>query len=116
MSQDTEVLSSNELKLHDTTLYPGRMKFGVGARYFLIVSLAVTVWHTSAQAPGDEDSRCLNDRSAVGDVYPPDVRMLMDSRNYENLITGTHQHCQQLNVDGTGTGVGGSHSIKQYIR
>ena len=97
-------------------LYPERMKFGPGVSSFLIVGFAVTVWHTSAQAPGDEDSQCLNDRSAVGDVYPPDVRMLMDSRNYENLITGTDPHWQQLNVDGTGTGVGGSHSIKQYIR
>ena len=96
-------------------LYPGRMKFGLGVSSFLIVGFAVTVWHTSAQAPGDEDRRCLNDRSAVGDVYPPDVRMLMDSRNYEELITGTHPHWQQLNVDGTGTGVGRSHAIKQYL-
>jgi len=65
-------------------LYPERMKFGPGVSSFLIVSFAVTVWHTSAQAPGDEDQQCLNDRSAVGDVYPPDVRMLMDSRNYED--------------------------------
>ena len=93
-------------------LYPERMKFGLGVSCFLFFGFAVTVWHTSAQAPGDEDRRCLNNHSAVGDIYPPDVRMLMDSQNYEELISGTHPHWQQLNVDGTGTGVGGSRSIK----
>jgi len=30
----------------------------------------------------------------------------MDSRNYEELISGSRQHWQQLDVDGTGFGVG----------
>jgi len=32
--------------------------------------------------------------------------MLMDSRNYEELISGSRPHWQQLDVDGTGFGVG----------
>ena len=77
--------------------------------------LVVTVWQASAQAPGDEDRHCLNERATANDVYPPSTKMLMDSRNYEKLISGPRPHWQQLNVDGTGTGVGGSHSIKQYF-
>ena len=93
--------------------YPWRMKFGVCARYFLIVSFAVTVWQTSAQAPGDEDQRCLDERRQAGDVYPPFTKMLMDSRNYEELISGSRPHWQRLNVDGKGFGVGGSDTIRQ---
>ena len=75
------------------------MKFGVG---FPLAILAVVVWQVSAQAPGDEDNRCVNQRR---DVYPPNTRMLMDSRNYEQLITGSSAVWQALNVDGTGRGV-----------
>jgi len=32
--------------------------------------------------------------------------MLMDSRNYEELISGSRPHWQQLDVDRTGFGVG----------
>ena len=40
--------------------------------------------------------------------YPPSVRMmLMDSRNYEQLITGSSAVWQSQDVDGTGNGVGG---------
>ena len=92
---------------------PGRMKFGVGVYSFLIVGLAVTVWQASAQAPGDEDQRCRNDRRQAGDVYPPATKMLMDSRNYEELISGSRPHWQRLNVDGKGFGVGGSDTIRQ---
>ena len=50
--------------------------------------LLVTVWQASAQAPGDEDSNCVNRRA----TYPPftGLGMLMDSRNYEELISGSH--------------------------
>ena len=82
------------------------MKFGLGVSSFIIVGLAVTVWHTSAQAPGDEDNRCLIDRVRADDVYPPSTKMLMDSRNYEELISGSRPHWQQLDVDGTDFGVG----------
>jgi len=68
--------------------------------------LTATVWQASAQAPGDEDTRCLNERATANDVYPPFTRMLMDSRNYEELISGSRPHWQQLDVDGTGSGVG----------
>ena len=88
------------------------MKFGVGVYSFLIVGLAVTVWQASALAPGDEDTRCLIDRVRANDVYPPSTRMLMDSRNYEELISGSRPHWQQLDVDRTGFGVGGSHLMR----
>ena len=83
------------------------------------VVFLVTVWRASAQAPGDEDTRCLNERAQANDVYPPLTKMLMDSRNYEDLISGSRPHWQQLNVDGTGFGVGacdlGNRFIIQYI-
>ena len=63
--------------------------------------LLVTVWQVSAQAPNDEDSRCVSQRGS----YPPNTRMLMDSRNYEQLITGSSAVWQALDVDGTGDGV-----------
>ena len=63
--------------------------------------LLVTVWQASAQAPGDEASRCVSQRGS----YPPNTRMLMDSRNYEQLITGSSAVWQAQDVDGTGSGV-----------
>ena len=75
-----------------------QMKFSV------CLVLLVTVWQVLAQAPGDEDTRCVNQR---GDVYPPNTRMLMDSRNYEQLITGSSAVWQSRDVDGTGSGVSG---------
>ena len=64
--------------------------------------LLVTVWQATAQAPGDEVSTCVNQRGA----YPPNTRMLMDTRNYEQLITGSGAVWQTLDSDGTGRGVG----------
>ena len=63
--------------------------------------LLLIVWQASAQAPGDENSRCVNQRGS----YPPNTRMLMDSRNYEQLITGSSAVWQAVNRDGTGMGV-----------
>ena len=74
--------------------------------FSVCVVLLVTMWQASSQAPGDEDQRCLNERAFANDVYPPFTRMLMDSRNYEELISGSLPHWQQLDVDGTGMGVG----------
>ena len=73
--------------------------------------LLVTVWQASSQAPGDEDQRCLNERAQANDVYPPLTKMLMDSRNYEELISGSRPHWQQLDLDRTGFGVGGRHPM-----
>ena len=74
-------------------------------KFSVCLVLLVTVWQTSAQAPGDEDSGCVNQRGA----YPPNTRMLMDSRNYEQLITGSDAVWQAWDVDGTGSGVGSLH-------
>ena len=74
--------------------------------FSVCVVLLVTVWQASAQAPGDEDQRCLTERAQANDVYPPFTKMLMDSRNYEELISGSRPHWEQLDVDRTGFGVG----------
>ena len=73
-------------------------------KFSVCLVLLVGVWQASAQAPGDEISRCVNQR---GGVYPPNIRMLMDSRNYEQLITGSSAVWQARDLDGTGSGVGG---------
>ena len=65
--------------------------------------MLVTVCQASAQAPGDESSTCMYQRGP----YHPNTRVLMDSRNYDQLITGSGAVWQALNVDGTGSGVGG---------
>ena len=75
-------------------------------KFSVCLVLLVAVWQVSAQAPGDETSRCVHQR---GDVYPPNTRMLMDSRNYEQLITGSSAVWQERDVDGTGSGVSGRH-------
>ena len=72
-------------------------------KFSVCLVLLVAVWQASAQAPGDEDSGCVNQRGP----YPPNIQMLMDSRNYDQLITGSGAVWQALNADGTGSGVGG---------
>jgi len=39
----------------------------------------------------------------------------MDTRNYEELISGSRSHWQQLDVDGTGSGVGVTRVINVSI-
>ena len=72
-------------------------------KFLVCLVLLVTVWQASAQAPGDEISRCVNMRGS----YPPNTRMLMDTRNYEQLITGSSAVWQAVDVDGNGDGVSG---------
>ena len=76
------------------------MQFSVCLVFLMVL---VTVWQASAQAPGDESSRCVNQHGS----YPSSIRMLIDSRNYEQLITGSSAVWQARDVDGTGSGVGG---------
>ena len=78
------------------------MQFSVCLVFLMVL---VTVWQASAQAPGDEDRRCVNQRGP----YPPNITMLMDSRNYEQLITGSSAVWQARDVDGTGSEVSGRH-------
>ena len=75
-------------------------------QFLVCLVFLMTVLQASAQAPGDESSRCVNQR---GDVYPPNTRMLMDSQNYEQLITGSSVVWRAQDVDGTGSGVSGRH-------
>ena len=49
------------------------------------------VWWASAQAPGDGDDFCLSG-GALGHlhpVYPDNIRVLMDSRDYFSLLNPT---------------------------
>ena len=75
-------------------------------KFSVCLVLLVAVCQASAQAPGDEASTCVNQRGA----YPPNITMLMDSRNYEQLITGSGAVWQALDADGAGSGVGRKHS------
>ena len=56
----------------------------------------------SAQAPGDTSQVCLDLRAAGLETYivgyPPNVKPLMDSRDYENLIPD-HQSAVWQRVD-----------------
>ena len=71
-------------------------------KFSVCLVLLVAVWQASAQAPGDESGGCVSQRGS----YPPNISMLMDSRNYEQLITGSGAVWQALDVDRTGSGVG----------
>ena len=65
------------------------------------VLLAVASYQlASAQAPGDTSQVCLDLRAAGIEIvgYPPNVKPLMDSRNYENLIPD-HQSAVWQRVD-----------------
>ena len=79
-------------------------------KFLAYLVLLVAVWQASAQAPGDEDSRCVGQR----EPYPPNITMLMDSRNYEQLITGSSAVWQAWDVDGTGNGVSGCVMVLIY--
>ena len=81
-------------------------------KFSVCLVLLVTVWQVSAQAPGDENSRCVNQH---GGVYPPNIRMLMDSRNYIQLITGSSAVWQARDVDRTGSGVSGRHRLSVHM-
>ena len=83
-------------------------------QFSVCLVLLMTVWQVSAQAPGDENNRCVNQRGS----YPQGTRMLMDSRNYEQLITGSSAVWQAQDVDGTGSGVSGriaNHKIVTFV-
>ena len=66
---------------------------------FLLLAVA-SYQLASAQAPGDTSQVCLDLRAAgifiVG--YPPNVKPLMDSRNYDNLLPN-HQSPVWQRVD-----------------
>ena len=51
--------------------------------FFLFLALQLSTVYSTA--PGDEDNRCVNQRTQP---YPENVKVLMDSRNYEQLLPG----------------------------
>ena len=69
----------------------------------MLISLILAVASyqlASAQAPGDTSQMCLDLRAAGIDLvdYPPNVKPLMDSRDYENLLPN-HQSPVWQRVD-----------------
>ena len=52
---------------------------------FPLLILTLLTTSCSGTAPGDEDSRCVDQRKKP---YPENVKVLMDSRNYEELLPG----------------------------
>ena len=57
---------------------------------------------SAAQAPGDESPNCMDPEGEVLFVPPPEnQRVLMDSRNYENLL-GSFGVWDFRDVDGDG--------------
>ena len=50
-----------------------------------LLILTLLIAGCSAIAPGDEDSWCVNQRTQP---YPKNVKVLMDSRNYKQLLPG----------------------------
>lgn len=53
-----------------------------------------------ASAPGDENSQCT-----VGNSYPENITMLMDSYNYLNLLDGPNSVWISSDFDGNGNQV-----------
>ena len=51
-----------------------------------LVTLVVIISMVKSQAPGDEDNRCNS--SSFVHTYPDNVKVLMDSYNYEQLLPG----------------------------
>ena len=50
------------------------------------MTLVVIISMVKSQAPGDEDNRCNS--SSFVHTYPDNVKVLMDSYNYEQLLPG----------------------------
>ena len=51
----------------------------------ILLTLQLVGWSTS-QAPGDADTFCTVDLVSQHPVYPNNIRVLMDSADYLNLI------------------------------
>ena len=60
----------------------------MGCLLAVTIVLSLSGW-SCAQAPGDEDSHCTETLPSLGVNildYPPEVKPLMDSRNYQQLL------------------------------
>ena len=68
----------------------------------LLITLQLVGWSAS-QAPGDADTFCTVDLVSQHPVYPNNIRVLMDSADYQNLIrenTSPDPVWQTVDVDG----------------
>ena len=77
-----------------------------------LAAVAIVVSHALAQAPGDGDELCvepfLENSSEPNPFYrrpsyAANVRVLMDSRNYEDLLEGRSPAWQQVDNDDNNT-------------
>ena len=66
----------------------------------LLCHVLLEVLLVSAQAPGDADGS-----SCQAESYPTGWRVLMDSRNYEDLVGGSQPAWRSLDLDEQGQGV-----------
>ena len=69
-----------------------------------LLLLVVSVLGLLAQAPGDADGACLVGGNTKS--YPAGWRVLMDSRNYVDLLGGSQPAWRSRDLDGQGQGVG----------
>ena len=53
-----------------------------------LLAIGILAGPSCAQAPGDEQRICTELLAALHPVYPNNVKRLMDTADYENLITG----------------------------
>ena len=73
------------IKTEEKSLVIVKMKCLVG----VVIVLSLLSGWICAQAPGDEDSFCTETLPSIGVNildYPPEVKPLMDSRHYQQLL------------------------------
>ena len=70
----------------------------------VLLTLQLVGWSAS-QAPGDADTFCTVDLVSQHPIYPNNIRVLMDSADYQNLLrenTIPDPVWQTVDVDGIG--------------
>ena len=74
-------------------------------RLLLIIPLALVIGWSYSQAPGDGDDFCFTTLGSLHPTYFANMRPIMDSRDYINLLEpGSNPVWQQVDVDMIGTG------------
>ena len=72
-------------------------------RLLLIIPFALMIGWSYSQAPGDGDDFCFTTLGSLHPTYLANMRPIMDSRDYRNLLEqGTNPVWQQVDVDMTG--------------
>ena len=69
-------------------------------RLLLIIPLALMIGWSYSQAPGDGDEFCFTTLGSLHPTYFANMRPIMDSRDYRNLLEpGPNPVWQQVDVD-----------------